>query len=445
MNIILPYLISLLIGYFFTDFLLKKRGVSLSLRICLAAGIGLSISAEIVFYSFILFNQFHKGFVLCVHGVLLIGLFCARYFFSKQPSSFLVDTKEISRRDYAWIFLLLSAFVLSFFQANLYPFGGWDAWSVWNLKAKFLFVNDTEWKKMFDPLLWRSSPHYPLLLPLINVWGWIFLSEPSSATPLATSLVFTFLTVAFLFFSLKIFIKNIFAFLAAFLILTLPYFVKLTTDQYSDILVAYFILTSLVCSFVAVKKKIYEMLFCAGLCLGFLSFVKVEGLAAGMMMICLIMIYIFFQNDFSYRRSLILLLGGFGLAALPSLIFYLFYAPQNQTFINGLASQTQPSDFTRLKIIASFFILEIKSPKWSFIWPLLLAGIGLGFKNCFRRDIIILPIFFGLYLGVTAFYYFLNTYFEIGWWLSVTLSRILLSILPAVIFWIFYSLWQEEA
>ena len=80
MNIVFPYIISILIGYFFTDFLLKKREVPLGLRACLAAGIGLSISAEIVFYSFVFFDRFNREFVLSVHGVLLAGLFLARYF-----------------------------------------------------------------------------------------------------------------------------------------------------------------------------------------------------------------------------------------------------------------------------------------------------------------------------------------------------------------------------
>jgi hypothetical protein len=57
-------------------------------------------------------------------------------------------------------------------SAHYYPLGGWDAWSCWSLKAKFIFLGQENWKDVLSPGLWRSNTHYPLLWPLINVWFW---------------------------------------------------------------------------------------------------------------------------------------------------------------------------------------------------------------------------------------------------------------------------------
>lgn len=53
------------------------------------------------------------------------------------------------------------------------PHGEWDAWSIWNLRARFLF-RATEAAAPFDPLLNWSHPNYPLLVPasIAGLWTW---------------------------------------------------------------------------------------------------------------------------------------------------------------------------------------------------------------------------------------------------------------------------------
>jgi hypothetical protein len=53
------------------------------------------------------------------------------------------------------------------------PHGEWDAWSIWNLRARFLF-RAVEATAPFDPLLNSSHPDYPLLVPasVAGLWTW---------------------------------------------------------------------------------------------------------------------------------------------------------------------------------------------------------------------------------------------------------------------------------
>ncbi len=73
-------------------------------------------------------------------------------------------------------------------SAHYYPLGGWDAWSCWSLKAKFIFLGQENWKDLLAPGLWRSNTHYPLLWPLINVWFWDLAAALIKQSPCLTAL-----------------------------------------------------------------------------------------------------------------------------------------------------------------------------------------------------------------------------------------------------------------
>jgi len=45
------------------------------------------------------------------------------------------------------------------------PHGAWDAWAIWNLRARFLAGPGDAWRAAFDDALAWSHTDYPLLLP----------------------------------------------------------------------------------------------------------------------------------------------------------------------------------------------------------------------------------------------------------------------------------------
>ena len=223
--------ISFLIGYLLIRPWLAGHSFEPLLLVFLAAGLGLGLSSQIIFYTLIIFGQLNKFWVIAVHVLLLAFLIIQNYQASKRNKISLFFKGKMVPADLLWMGLLGVVFVPIIIYVQLYPMGGWDAWSVWNLKAKFIFSGEERWKNMLDPIMWRSSPHYPLLLPLINVCGWIFLSSPATAGPLIVSVLFTLLTVGALIFGLKPRAGFAAATLGGLLLLTLPYFVQLATSQ----------------------------------------------------------------------------------------------------------------------------------------------------------------------------------------------------------------------
>src|SRR5262249_1716831 len=67
------------------------------------------------------------------------------------------------------------------------PHGGWDAWAIWNLRAKFL-VSDPA--LAWSPQLGSTThPEYPLLLSAFVARGWALSHSWTQSVPIATSYI----------------------------------------------------------------------------------------------------------------------------------------------------------------------------------------------------------------------------------------------------------------
>ena len=165
--------------------------------------------------------------------------------------------------------------------------------------------------------------------------------------------------------------------------------------------------------------------------LSLMSFTKSEGLVA-----TYIVAVGFFWHERSHKKELKPLIIAFSLALLPTIIFTFFFAPKNEAFINGLVSTEKPTNWARLSIILIYPWLEFISGKWNCFWLLALGGILLAGKKLWQSTLGLIGFSLVLYLGVVLAYYAVNTYFEIGWWLSQTLARILFAMMPTIALWI---------
>jgi hypothetical protein len=118
------------------------------------------------------------------------------------------------------------------------------------------------------------------------------------------------------------------------------------------------------------------------------------------------------------------------------IIFSVGFAPHNEAFINGLVSTDKPVNWTRLSVILVYPWFEAISGKWNGLWFILAAGGILAGKKLWQGTLGMIAISLVLYLGVVMAYYGVNTFFEIGWWLENTLSRILFALVPTIALWI---------
>lgn len=444
MNILqttLPSLLSYAIGFLVLNFLRdKERKENFLLFSILSIGLGLFLSSLIVFISFILFNELNKIFILSAHlySIILLSIYLLKSD-RKIPWNFTFDW-----HDAIGLMLIGVLLIPYWIQSSYYQYGGWDAWAVWNFKARFLILSGENWQNLFDPVLWRSSPHYPLLLPNVNVWNWI-LQTPNDSLPYLTAkesaLQITFLLYSLIFYSIKKSLRASYAYLGLLVAGCLPFTIKMALSQYADIYIGFYLLAAVV--LLSEKSKSSFHFITAGLLLGAASFTKPEGFIASMT-VAILALALNFRNIHSLFKEFLPFLISFAVALLPKFYFDAFIASENITFINGLTSTTFPSTIERLNYIITFFFKEIITIKWHTLWITFILGMALTFKKRITKENLLTPAFLLLYLGAVLAYYFVNTEFEIKWWMDVTLNRILFSLLPLLTWWGFVRIFSSE-
>ena len=86
--------------------------------------------------------------------------------------------------------LLALAVASSWLGWARFPHGQWDAWSIWNLRARSIFRGAPDWPALFSPAIAWSNPDYPLLLPLTVARLWAYEGREGTAIPAMVAMLF---------------------------------------------------------------------------------------------------------------------------------------------------------------------------------------------------------------------------------------------------------------
>jgi hypothetical protein len=202
---------------------------------------------------------------------------------------------------------LCGAMYAAIMQARAHPQGGgWDAFAIWNLHARFLFLGGSHWRNGFSSLIPWSHPDYPLLIPASIAHLWTLLGYDDPYVPAAVAVVLTFGTVGLLFSSLSMLRGRITPMLAALVLLTTPFFVEQGTWQYADVPLAFFFLATIALlamhdeTLLAIPEQHPSgFLALAGVAAGFAAWTKNEGI----LFVCAIILARLMVFQRRYRKS----------------------------------------------------------------------------------------------------------------------------------------------
>lgn len=301
------------------------------------------------------------------------------------------------------------------------PEGDWDAWAIWNLRARFLHRGGDAWAETFSPLIPWSHPDYPLLVPLTVARGWSFAGE----TPLVPQCVgglFTFGTVALLVATLTLLRGATQGLLAGCVLLGTVGFIDLGHAQYADVPLGYYLLATASVLVLHDRHPSRGLLVLAGFLAGCAAWTKNEG--------ALFVVAVVGVRLLSARRDVPALLLGLLLPLALLAHFKLTLAPPNDL----VAEASRPALFARLSDLWRY--LEIAG--W-FVQYLLLLGPGAivvlfayGLLVGWRQDSSAVRV--GLVLAVMLAGYFvvyLNSPWEsVAQHIATSLDRLLLQLLP---------------
>ncbi len=430
------------------------------LKVSLGVGAGLGIDSCLYFAWSMLFHPAQKGFLL-IEGLALIGLLAAVVWLRIRPglqkprSSLQTNRPGVPGLLLAAVFagaLGLSAAVFAAYTF-MQPLGTYDAFGIWNLRARLILTNAANWKIAFSPILyWNIHPDYPLLLTANVTRLWALLGQLTPRAPVVLAGLFTF-SLALLLFSTVSQLKDMGqGALAGLVLLGTPALLLLGGSQTAEIPLAYYLLASAALLLLYGRSRRPAFLALAGLMAGFAAWTKNEGLLYLAALVAALVVAALLENrkdgmatGISFWQPSRLfrslkILWPFGLGLLPPLItllaFKLTLAPTNDLF----AGQTLPGILAKLVDLSRYrTILAALGPnlwdfgEWRFpILPVLLVAGILLFRRVRHDDrwglgVVLLSTCLTLlgYFGV-----YLITPHPLKWHLTYSLDRLLFHFFP---------------
>lgn len=466
LSAIISIMIPLLLGFMLVSVLWPPRipfKLQFLLKFFLASGLGLGITSCIFFLWLLLPPYFagnFTGFIMIEILITVCAVIACLSYRKKLNSPQLPDghkSFQFQKLDtiiYGASFIALTSSIIVFMHFSLYePFGGWDAWAIWNLKARFIARGTIYWKEIFSSALSLSHPDYPLLIPLSIARCWKYIGSEGPIIPVSIAAIFTFSTAGLVFSSLSVLRNKFQGFLGALTVLSSYSFIVSGTSQYADIPVGFFILASLVIFAVydGADRKNFKLLILGGITAGFAAWTKNEGLLFVLLVIVIRFMASILLNGWNraLKESAFFLMG-----LLPVLlaVFYLKMnlAPPTDLFSSNKAIQAIQSSQSMPERLADprryFMIIKAMSdaimrsgnfaiPMVPFlIFYLLLAGVKASkplILTAFTSFIILILMLAGY------FFTYLITPYDLGWHLGTSSNRLILHLWPGFVFLVF--------
>ena len=313
------------------------------------------------------------------------------------------------------------------------PHGNWDAWSNWNVVARFVFRGGEHWIGTF--LRIYDHPDYPFLLTMANATTWEILSRETTRGPITLGFLYTICLVGLLFslvYTLRGFPQ---AALAAIVLSSQAVVAYHGMAQYADMPESFYFLASLGLLPIYISSKEKSIPILAGFLVGLSAWTKNEGLT---FVIISLLAWGFVKNE---KKEFILKPFILGLA-LPALIiglFKIFLAPNNDLIAGQKDTLTLLLDMERYKYILvnmgkAFWVIGGSSI--SIVGLLVVYSIIVGKTH---QSIDGLKQVFFVILAQLSIYFFIyvTTPHDLEWHIKTSVSRLYLHLFPLMLLCLF--------
>lgn len=358
-----------------------------------------------------------------------IGVIVLIYFSSKKNQK--IRFKEYDLKNLQFLVIVLILIVLKYIIIAK-QWGDWDAWSIWNLHAKFL-SNNVSFQNYYDQILSYSHLDYPKLLPAIVALGWKATVSDSYLVPFLIS-VLILLSILIV---ICDFISDMKFQLPVVIIFLLDdTFMRISASQYADTMLAFLIVLS-IASYIEFQNNYKKNSLIKLLILLLLSsLVKNEGLVFALIFLILLVWKLKKTEQLNKYFNLLFLFSFLYIIEIVDKIFF--------TISNDIVSVQSASLIYKL----------IDSKRYIIIFKYLFGQLFFDYKIlilimfCYvsMQKIFKLVEIFYLLIFVFASYFlvYLITPHDLIWHLSTSINRLLHHVYPALIFIFFYSLSNSQ-
>jgi len=395
---------------------LRPRPFALLLELSIGAGLGAGISS-CLYFLMLASGLAGRGSILLAN-LFFLALAALLYWKTRPadvPPTDEAPPTKISRPSLVFAALVVILCLLPVAIGNLQltasnPHGLWDAWAIWNLRAKYLAGEGEAWRYALSPLLDKTHPDYPLLLSGFVAQSWRFAGgDFSTSVPIAAGFMFSAAVIAILASVLALQRSLGLAAAALMVLLSDQQFLTHLGGQLSDIPLGFFYLSSI--ATVLLMESTAEpgraMAALAGTLAALAAWTKDEGIVFALVfLVCFAALQFWRGGVTRLRRTVPWSLAG----ALPVLalvgIFKLMVAPPT----NPLTSQQAGEAATRVFSANRVWML-IKS-LWAFstergagvaqpwlVLALVVAGLGFLKSPPLKKVIVFGWVVLGLLFG----------------------------------------------
>jgi len=331
------------------------------------------------------------------------------------------------------------------------PHGNWDAWAMWNMKARFLYLGGANWRLVVGDEVAGVRPDYPMLLPLTVARLWTYAGSDSTVVPRMVAALFSGLTAMLLFVAVGRARGIASAALALLVLLGSDVLTDEGTSQYADMPLCAYILGAIVVTTLATEARlgVNRLWALAGALAGCAAWTKNEGLLFCVALFLSAAGVLFRAHDAprAFRRLSVCMCG-----AAPML---LCVAATKLSFVWQSDLFADRSIGSILKLIGELGRYRLFGHGLRELMPqiidpslLLLLVVFAAVGIVLRRSVTGTrshghQFAAAMTLVITAAGYmviYLTTPHDVGWHLRTSLSRIVLHIWPGAIFVVFCAL-----
>lgn len=420
-------------------------------RVSLGAGIGLGAASLVYFFLLSFSGEASRPRLFLFETVLFSSLayLAVRYAKEKKPEPspesdsrvFTVPRWVLPALAVVFISLVAGVILAEVFLTVDRPHGGWDAWAIWNLRARFLFRGGEYWRDAFSPLLSEIHPDYPLLLPGLVARGWTYLGRDAVSFPAVVAVFYTLSTIGMLVSAVALLRGSLQGILAGVGLACTPIFLRHGASQYADVPFGYYMLATFALLHLAKSPENRRAMSLAGFTAGLACWTKNEG---AIFLGALVSGWFVYALVSSVLRQEVRRAGWFVLGALPPLLAlaYLKFAlvpPSDMATEFELAAVlkriVEPARYLQVgAAVAREAVFQLHLPLLAVY--LLFSGVSIhkGERGAVLRLWASLSLIFAAY-----FFVYVITSKPLAWHLSTSLSRLMTQLYPSFLFSLFLT------
>lgn len=455
MMFLLSLIIPVVIGITALNILLKETKI-LAPRFLFNLSIPIGVGLTSFIFIFLNLVGFPHSLTVIIQLVIPLLLLMKYYTKSDKNIGYIKEDFNINKLLLNPILLLATILYfyswlmnvgIFYFESIQNPHGLWDAWSCWNLIAKFISRAPADWPQLLHQMNSVDfHPDYPLLQRGFIANCWLLLDNETVWIPIISAFIFTFCTIGLLSSAVALFNNKTDGIIAGLVLLCTPFFMVMGYSQYADNTVGFFYLATVVLITLARREGDSQpgLFIAAGITTGLAAWSKNEGL---LFIICLAISQLA-RLRFQERTKLLGELKYLFWGMLPFLLLITyqknFIAPPNQ-ILSAQGSETfeKLTDFSRYEIVSDWFFKQfgifgkwLINPWWLFLIGLLVRGFNFKDNNhSFVSNMIL------LLLMLSGFFFVeIVTPHGLVYYLSTSVHRLFFQLFPTFIFIYFLSI-----